>query len=405
VGGACPEVIGESENSGRVGTEATLTLVSGAFPLKGDYTVMWSKTPISEETECVVVAEGRLDELTTELTFSFTIPEASYGTNYLQFRRAQRPEDPYGFIFNVRSDVKTSPSPTSPGSTVTVNGTGFPAGDDIKLSFDGKATDIEITTSSKGSFTADFTVTDTIAGSHSFEAAAKSTTLAKATASFEVVPGISLEPEFPGIGQEVTITGHGFAASSLVTIEYDDIAIADSPTTDEAGNFTHTFKVPETSESTHSVVASDGAGNKATFGMPLEGAAPPAPATISPTAQRFGWLGSKLVLFKWTEVADPSGITYILEIADNLNFFPLAPGMRKAGLTQPTCLVNVEPGTHYWRVKAVDGAGNESAWTLSPQPFKVGFFSTLYLVIGGFICIIIIVFVIRGFSRRVSQYY
>jgi len=373
--------------------------------MKGGYTVVWSKTPITDETECVVVAEGSLDELTMELTFSFTIPEASYGTNYLQFRRAQRPEDPYGFVFNVRPDVKASPSPASPGSTVTVNGTGFPAGDDIKLSFDGKATDIEITTSSKGSFTAKFTVPDTIAGSHSFEAAAKSTTLAKATASFAVVPGISLQPEFPEIGKEVVITGHGFAASSLVTIEYDDIALADSPTTDEAGNFTHTFTVPETSESNHGVVAVDGAGNKAAFGMPLESEAPPAPATIAPTAQRFGWFGSQLVLFKWTEVADPSGITYTLEIADNLNFFPLAPGMRKTGLAQPTCIVNVEPGTYYWRVKAVDGAGNESEWTLSPQPFKVGFFSTLHLVIGGFICIIIIVFVIRGFTRRVSQYY
>jgi len=373
--------------------------------MKGGYAVVWSKTPITEEAECVVVAEGELDELTMELTFSFTIPEASYGTNYLQFRRDYRPEDPYGFVFNVKSGVKASPSPASPGSTVTIDGAGFTANDDIKLSFDGKATNLEITTSSKGSFTAIFTVPDTIAGSHSFEAAAKSTSLAKADTSFAVVPGISLQPEFPEIGKEVVITGHGFAASSLVTIEYDDIALADSPTTDEAGNFTHTFNVPESPESEHEVVAIDEAGNEAASGTPLESQAPPAPATISPTAQRFGWFGSQLVLFKWTEVADPSGITYTLEIADNLNFFPLAPGMRKTGLTQPNCIVNVEPGTHYWRVKAVDGAGNESEWTLSPQPFKVGFFSILYLVIGGFLCIIIIVFVIRAFSRRISEYY
>ena len=35
-----------------------------------------------------------------------------------------------------------------------------------------------------------------------------------AAASFTVRPTISLEPESPDIGQEVTVTGHGFAANS-----------------------------------------------------------------------------------------------------------------------------------------------------------------------------------------------
>jgi len=339
------------------------------------------------------------------------VPEVPYKPNsyFLTFYNPRvNPEGAAATIpFKVEPGIEVSPSSASPGSIISIKGTAFPAKDDtIAMSFDGKATDIEITTNGLGSFTADFTVPDTIAGTHSFEAnSTKIYFTQPPTGSLKVVPSISLQPKFPGIGQEVTITGRGFAASSLVTIEYDDIALADSPTTDEAGNFTHTFTVPESPESKHEVVATDGAGNEATSGTPLESETPPAPATIAPTAQRFGWFGSQLVLFKWTDVADPSGITYTLEIADNLNFFPLAPGMRKTGLAQPTCIVNVEPGTYYWRVKAVDGAGNESEWTLSPKPFKVGFFSTLYLVIGGFICIIIIVFIIRGFTRRISQYY
>ena len=382
-----------------------MTLVSGAFPLKGGYTVVWSKTPISDETECVVVAEGRLDESTMELTFSFTIPEASYGTNYIQFRRDYRPEDPFGFVFNVKSAVKVSPSPASPGSTVTVNGTGFPADDSIKLSFDGKAANLEITTSSKGSFTAIFTVPDTIAGSHSFEAAAESTSLAKATASFEVVPGISLEPELPEIGSEVTVTGCGFAATSSISVKYDGLMMANSPQTDALGNFTYAFNVPDSSEAEHEIVVTDGAGNTATWGLPLEGTAPEAPDTISPRGQRFGWFGSQVVTFTWTDVSDPSGISYILEIADNLNFFPLAAGMRKTDLTQPACITTLDPGTYYWRVKAIDGAGNEGQWTLSPYPFKVGLFSAAYLVIGGIICFLVFLFIIRAFFRRIKEFY
>jgi hypothetical protein len=67
--------------------------------------------------------------------------------------------------------------------------------------------------------------------------------------------------------------------------------------------------------------------------------------------------------------------------------------------------MRLEPGTYYWRVKAIDGAGNESDWALSPFPFQVGFFSVLYLVAGGIIFLIIFVFIVRAFFRRIGEYY
>lgn len=371
--------------------------------MKGSYEIVWSKTPISDEADYVVLTKGNLDEYTTELTFSFTIPEASYGTNYIQFRPLGK--EPLGFTFNVKSDLKVSPSPVSPSSTITIKGTGFAADDVIDLSLDGNAIDMDIETNALGSFTAEFTIPDAIAGNHNFDAVAKSTFLAKATASFEVVPGISLEPQLPEIGSEVAVTGCGFAASSNVSVEYDGLMMSNSPQTDALGNFTYAFNVPETPESEHEILVSDGAGNTATWGLPLEGTAPEAPNTISPRAHRFGWFGSQVVGFTWSDVADPSGVTYTLEIADNLNFFPLAAGMRKADLTQPACVTTLDPGTYYWRVKAIDGAGNESEWTLSPYPFKVGLFSTAYLIIGGIICLLIFLFIVRVFFRHIKEFY
>ena len=384
-----------------------LTITSSSFPLDGSYQILWSKSPISTGGNYVLVAEDEVAKGSMEVTATFSIPEAAHGTNYIQFRRGWRPQDdPYNFIFNVLPGIEVIPPSALPGSEVTINGTGFPANSDgIKLSFDVKDTDIAIATDDLGSFTAKFTVPDTIAGKHEFKAADESVYAAEATASLALVPTINLSPKLPQIGSEVTVTGYGFVAKSDISIKYDNIKVADSPTTDELGSFSHVFMVPESPEAEHEIVATDEAGNTAAYSLGLEGKAPPVPATISPQAQRFGWFGSQVVAFAWAEVTDASGVTYTLEIADNLDFFPLAAGMRKAGLTQPTCLVNLGPGTYYWRVRAIDGAGNESQWTLSPYPFKVGFFTVLYPLLGGLFFLLAFVFIVRALFRRLREYY
>jgi hypothetical protein len=153
------------------------------------------------------------------------------------------------------------------------------------------------------------------------------------------------------------------------------------------------------------VVATDEAGNSASFGLPLEVKPPQKVTTISPQDQRVGLFGKQTVVFSWTEVSDPSGITYTVEIADNLNFFPLKPNMRKAELVDTSCKVTLEPGTYYWRVRAIDGAGNDGEWAVSPYAFKVGLFSIWIIVVGAVIFLIVFVLLIRAFFRRLREYY
>ncbi len=404
--GVCPAVSGEQANTGRVGSTATITIGPAAFPLGGKHKVLWSKKPIGAEgTDYIVVAEGEVPRDTYKLEITFTIPEAAYGLNYVAIQRFGR-EDLFSFSFNVLPDIKVSPSSGSPSSKVAIKGTGFPANRDVKLSSDGKDTALTISANGVGSFSTEFAIPNTIAGKHEFKATVENVYTGDIIASLQVSPAVSLEPAHPEIGGEVTLTGCGFATTSQVSIKYDDISISNPPTTNDIGSFTHKFKVPESSKDNHVITATDKAGNVATYGLPLEGEAPPAPNTITPgeKQQRFGTFGSQLVIFTWTEVSDPSGVTYILEIDDNLSFFPLEPGMRKTGLTKPNCIIQLEPGTYYWRVKAVDGAGNESEWALSPYPFQVGFFSTWYLIIGGLIFVIIFILIVRAFFRRLREY-
>jgi hypothetical protein len=353
-----------------------------------------------------IISEGRFPTDTKNITVSFTIPEAAYGTNFVQYQRGFRPENPYSFSFSVLPGLAVTPPTGTPGSTVTLKGTGFPAkSQNIKISFDGQDVNLSILTSALGSFTGEFTIPDTLAGNHQFKAIDENISFGDITASLQVGPTISLQPEQPEIGSEVTLTGRGFAAKSTVSIKYDDVVVSNSPTTDDTGNFAEKFTVPESSTANHVITATDRAGNVATFGLPLESTAPSVPTPVSPVDERYGWFGSQPVIFNWTSCTDPSGITYTLEVDNSLRFFPLEPGMRKTGLTKPNTVMTLAPGTYYWRVKAIDGAGNESAWSLSPYPFQVGLFSGLYLAVGAVIFLIIFILIVRAFFRRVREYY
>lgn len=350
------------------------------------------------------MAQGEAPKSTTKLTANFTIPEAAYGVNYVQLLRSWRPEAPYGFTFSVLPDIKASPASVSPGAQVSIKGTGFPANNkEIKLSFDGKDMNLDITSNELGGFTATFTIPETIAGRHEFKANVEGTYIEDTRASFEVRPKVSLEPKLPEIGKEVTLTGTGFAASSPVSIKYDDRAITDSPATNQSGSFSHKFNVPESSKDQHVITATDKAGNTATYGLPLEGEPPPMPSPLSPCqGERFGWFGPQPVTFRWEAVSDPSGVTYTLEIGHNVKVWP--PAALRTNLTNTTCTLDLEPGTYYWRIKAVDGAGNESNWEYAPYPFNVGLFSIWYLIIGGLLFLFVFILIVRAFFRRLSEY-
>jgi hypothetical protein len=265
-----------------------------------------------------------------------------------------------------------------------------------------------------GSFDTQFTIPDTIAGKHEFKANTEDMFIGDISTNLQIKPKVVLTPEHPEIGGEVTLTGSGFATSSQVSIKYDDIAIPNSPpdqplTTDANGSFSHIFKVPESSKDDHVITATDKAGNVATLGMSgtpleLEGSAPPAPSLIYPCdGQRFGWFGPQLVTFKWEDVSDPSGVTYTIDIGPNTQVWP--PTATKTGLTSTTYTFRLEPGTYFWKVKAIDGAGNESVPTLAPYPFKVSLFSG-WLIAGLILFFaMVFIFIVRAFFRRVREYY
>jgi len=87
---------------------------------------------------------------------------------------------------------------------------------------------------------------------------------------------------------------------------------------------------------------------------------PPTPSLISPEN---GAGVDHWPFLSWTSVTDMSGVTYELEIDNEPSF--QAPDYKKVGLTENWHKVgnSLEAGTYYWRVRAVDGAGNVGSWS------------------------------------------
>jgi hypothetical protein len=69
--------------------------------------------------------------------------------------------------------------------------------------------------------------------------------------------------------------------------------------------------------------------------------------------------------FDWSDVSDPTGVTYRLQIAYDYNFTSLVRD--KGGLATSDytldALEALDNGSYYWRVCAVDGLGHQSTWT------------------------------------------
>jgi len=111
--------------------------------------------------------------------------------------------------------------------------------------------------------------------------------------------------------------------------------------------------------------------------------------------------------FAWEDVDDLSGVTYTLQVASDADFTTIV--LENKGLiyseytiTKEEKLDPTERKTpYYWRVKAVDGASNESEWTL-PWLFYVGFSWTPYIWIGlGVLLLTILGFWVR---RRMTYH-
>ena len=337
-------------------------------------------------SEVGIVSGDMTTDGSGEFSSTITVPEVPAGNYAITAidQSGNRPEAEFGVI----PKIDLSPISQNVDGAVEVRGNGFAAKERITITMDGSTVvtiPVTLQTNRFGSLGGSFVVPPhpTYMGGSlvSVEVRDESNNCDKAELTVLPTPAsISLNPatssESPGhVGMELTISGIWFVPGAKIDISYGDNGNVPVATTTalDSRNFTATFTVPPSAPGSHEITANDGANSVNAFFI-MESERPLTPLPLSPAAAAAIAAGTP---FDWENVSDPSGITYVLQVAADGSFANVV--LEKAGLTDSEYTPTAEEGLslvkketpYYWRVKAVDGTFSESYWAVA-QPFYIG---------------------------------
>lgn len=383
-------------SQGAVGT--TVAIEGRGFYVEKTVTFYYSYNGIKSKLGTVTASA------TGECSFSFTIPESTVGKHEISGVGAEG--NSAEADFTVIPSFTLKPNSGVVADTITASGHGLTKRSVISIYF--KDTEIAYAkTDEYGSFEIILKVPSM--KSSTYEVKAEDEARNSAKAMFTIVE-VSLSQTTGNIGTPLIVSGAGFLVGKTVTVNYDDQEIAQA-TAGSGGSFSVAFNAPVSVSGEHVITVSDGSNTlQLTFTMESE-----APAAPAPQLPETGIKATSPLRFDWTDATDDSPpVTYILQIATNKDFPTDSVVLEKAELntseytlTEEEQLAPVskeEP--YYWRVKAVDGASNESLWS-TPRSFYVGApFAlrgwALYILIGlGTILICLLLFWV---GRRTAYY-
>ncbi|MBI4286883.1 MAG: IPT/TIG domain-containing protein [Chloroflexi bacterium] len=320
----------------------------------------------------VALASGISANSLGSWTNTITIPASTSGQHTIRasgsLSQANAPE----VNISIGPGMSLSGTSGAPGTPVTVNGAGFaPNETGITITYDGVTVASGLSANSQGSWNTVLTIPPSVSGGHSIKAYGPVSQVVNiAEATFNVAPGVTITPDSGNVSSRVDIAGSGFAPGSPLRLSYDDAEIPrNGLTTDAAGSFTRSFVIPKSKAGAHTIQAEDGQRRQAKAAFTMDGVSPPAPRLQAPgNGGRVSVTGNSTPSFRWTEVADPSGVTYVLQVDSTRDF--LRPVLEKADLASASYELAEDEalprGEYYWRVAAIDGASNRSGWS---QPF------------------------------------
>lgn len=407
-------------------TVATFTVVQGEIWLEPEEGSVGDEIEISGEAlrpEQVITVEYEDDKVDIisgdmiinsegKFTCTVVIPDSVIGEHIIVV--ADESGDKPEAIFTVKPKITLVPAQQDGGKPVEVIGTGFQAESPIKLTLDGNRVDTTpyyIETDLQGSFNCAFAAP--LYDNPIIQVVAVDRDLNKAETQLTVLSGIRLgpvtTPASPGYaGMELTIYGAGFAAGATINISYyegDEVISQATATADADGNFTTLFIVPPTIAGSHLIEATGGA-ITATATFIMESAAPPVPV---PQLPEVAGTAEEEARFDWGDVTDPSGVSYTLQVASDVNFNTVLAEKKDLPLSEYSLTGDekLEPAgqsAYYWRVKAVDGASNEGRWS-TVGLFYVGFSGTamsggVWYILYGLIALVLAGLVFWLYKRR-----
>ncbi|MFC2024646.1 IPT/TIG domain-containing protein [Chloroflexota bacterium] len=294
-------------------------------------------------------------------THTLSIPESIQGSHRIIAEDAQ--DNSAETSFEVIPTIKVSPSSGAIGDELSVSGDGFSGSSDVSVYFNNMKV-AEDETSNHGSF--ELTITVPTVESGDYDIKAEDSGDNRAAVAFTITAGAAISPAEGSVGAPIIVSGVGFKAAAIVTITYADEEVA-TAVTGGNGAFSVTFIVPPSTGGPHPVTVTDGT-NTLSSSFTVETEPPPAPELLAPSDDT---RAAPAAEFDWEDVSDDSGVTYTLQVATKDSFAESQVVLEVVGLTDSEYAVaegeELEPSSkespHYWRVKTVDGAANESEWS------------------------------------------
>jgi hypothetical protein len=298
---------------------------------------------------------------------SFAIPASTGGIHRITASNAEG--NSAEAEFTVIPDITLNLSSAGPRELLNVRGTGFGFRSNVDIVF-GTLTVATVKTDDYGNFDTVFNVPEVRPNPYDVKAQDQQGNTDKI--KFTVTAGASLSQTAGSIGSKVTVKGSGFKIGGTVTVDYDNLRVA-TATADNNGSFTAAFNVPPSPSGNHVIIASDGTTTRQlTFTVESQAPQPPVismPANGSETRAE--------AYLDWQDVTDPSQpVAYRLQIAADQNFSTLVLEKEELTASEYTLTeaeklaADAKHAPYFWRVKAVDAAGNESEWS-TPWSFYV----------------------------------
>ena len=324
---------------------------------------------------------------------TFEVPAASKGKHWVYAVGDEasdiEADNIKGVQFEVSPGISVDVVEGFVGDTITVTGSGFEADErDILVLFDSGSVATGITADEDGCWAKTFEVPASAKGTHEIDAYGRNTAAKDIeNKEFSVKSKVTVAPAEGHVGTTISVSGGGFPGSGTVTVTYDGVSKG-TAVTGSNGSFSDiTFAATHT-QSTHTadhpIVVTCGT-TTFTESFVMESVAPAKPTLSSPVnGTRIGYITRVTPTLAWSAVSDDSGVTYDLQVGTDANFAQVL--ISKTGLTEASyTLTDAEAlpyGTYYWRVKARDGAQNESAWSTA------SFFKSGYVPFWAFIAIV-----------------
>ncbi len=254
-----PRITSISASAGGVGDPIVIN--GDGFTAFGSVSVFFDSESTTPLTSVTANSTGIIPATT------ITIPASFRGTHTIFVRDNTATAISTSQSFNL-NQTKISLSATSGqvGTSITINGNGFPASTSISFEFDGAAfTGVTaINSGTNGSFSKTGVIIPTTAsGQHTIAARYGSDAGAIAEATFTVTAKITMTPTTGTAGTSVMVTGSGFAPTATVTLAYDSLPLSTAPAsilTLANGTFTAQFTAPGAAAGAHTIVAADGQG-------------------------------------------------------------------------------------------------------------------------------------------------